>query len=78
MGILFDAEKSMGRENPKRNMSACLDLTAYEAIKHADAAMERERLHRILDILHMVSELNDFQIEGRIVLKDKRTGKIWR
>ena len=33
MGVLFDATQSKGRENPKRNKSACLDLTAYEAIK---------------------------------------------
>lgn len=78
MGVLFDATKSKGRNNPKRNKSGCLDLTAYEAIKRADIEMEHERLHRMIDILHTVCELNDFHIEEHVVLRDKRTGKVWR
>lgn len=78
MGVIFDIEQSMGRNNPKRNKSACLDLTAYEAIKHADKELEHERLHRMIDILHTVCELNDFHIMEHVVLKDKRTGKVWR
>lgn len=78
MGVLFDMTNSKGRENPKRNKSGCLDLTAYEAIRRADIEMEHERLHRMVDILHAVCELNDFHIEEHVVLKDKRTGKVWR
>lgn len=78
MGVLYDATKSRGRDNPKRNKSGCLDLTAYEAIKRADIEMEHERLHRMIDILHTVCELNDFHIEEHVVLRDKRTGKVWR
>lgn len=68
----------MSHENkdPKRNASGCLDLTAYEAIKNIDK--ESERFHKLLTTIFSVCELSDFVIEGRIVLKDKRTGKVWR
>ena len=78
MGFLYNAENSKGRENPKRNQSGCLDLTAYYAIKRADIELEHDRLHKMIDILHAVCELNDFCIIDRVALKDKRTGKIWR
>ncbi len=68
----------MSHENkdPKRNASGCLDLTAYEAIKNIDK--ESERFHKLLATIFSICELSDFAIEGRIVLKDKRTGKVWR
>lgn len=78
MDVLFDAMKSKGRENPKRNKSGYLDLTAYEGIKRADSKLERERLRKMLDILHSVCKENDFCIIEHVVLKDKRTGKVWR
>lgn len=78
MSIVFDVTKSKGRDNPKRNKSGCLDLTAYEAIRRADIELEHERLHKMIDILHTVCELNDFHIMEHVVLKDKRTGKVWR
>lgn len=78
MGVLYDATQSRGRENPKRNKSACLDKTAYEAIRRADVEYEHDRLHKMLYLLHKVCELNDFHIEERVVLKDKRTGKVWK
>lgn len=78
MGILFNALQSKGKENPKRNKSGYLDITAYEAIKKVDVESEHERLHRMIDILHAVCEINDFHIVEHVVLKDKRTGRIWR
>lgn len=49
-----------------RNGSGCLDPTAYEAIKNIER--EDENFHKLL---HMI-------IEGRIVLVDKTSGKVWR
>jgi hypothetical protein len=54
------------------NGSGCKDLTAYEAIKHV------ERLKKLLMMIFDICELAGFHVEGRIVLKDKKTGKIWR
>lgn len=62
-------------KDPRRNGSGCLDLTAYEAIRNVDSA---ERFHKLMGCLLRICELSDFSIEERIVLKDKRTGKIWR
>lgn len=36
------------------------------------------RFHQLLNLLFQLCEIADFHIEGRIVLKDKKTGKIWR
>lgn len=69
----------MSHENkdPKRNASGCLDLTAYQAIKNIEDR-EKERLHKLLATIFSICELSDFYIEERIVVRDKRTGKVWR
>ena len=60
----------------KKNASGCNDLTAYEAIKNIDE--EDDRFHKLLNTLFYICKIEDFEIEGRIVLKDKKTGKTWR
>ena len=60
----------------KRNASGCLDMTAYEAIKHIEE--ETERFNKVLHILKSICDIAGFSIENRIILKDNRTGKIWR
>ena len=39
---------------------------------------EDERFHRLLHTLFYLCELADFEIEGRIILVDKRNGRVWR
>lgn len=70
----------MSRENdPRRNASGYLDLTAYEAIKRADAEADSEaRLKKLLSTIFFICDLAGFHVEERIVLKDKKTGKVWR
>ena len=60
----------------KRNTSGYVDPTAYEAIKNIDA--ETERFQKLLNAIFAICELSGFHIEERIVIKDKRTGKVWR
>lgn len=60
----------------KRNASGYVDPTAYEAIKNVDS--ETERFQKLLSIIFSICELAGFHIEERIVIKDKRTGRIWR
>jgi hypothetical protein len=60
----------------RRNSSGYVDPTAYEAIKNVEA--ETERLQKLLTAIFAICDLAGFHIEERIVLKDKRTGKIWR
>lgn len=62
----------------RKNASGYYDPTAYKAIMKADANEDTERFHKLLDTIFTICELSDFHIEGRLVIKDKRTGKVWR
>lgn len=55
-------------------------LIAYNAIKNVEQEQDKDdvRFHQLLNTLFSLCELADFHIEGRVVLKDKRTGKVWR
>ena len=63
-------------KDEKRNIEGYLDLTAYEAMKNIDR--DEERFHKLLDTIFAICELSGFHIEERIVIKDKKTGRIWR
>ncbi len=63
----------------KLNASGCKDLTAYEAIKKVEKDRKaEERFKKLLTAIFCICELADFHVEGRITVKDKKTGKIWR
>ena len=66
----------MGNDkNPRRNASGCMDLTAYEAMRN----IEREAdFKKLLSTIFYISDLAGFRIEGRIEVRDKKTGKVWR
>jgi hypothetical protein len=70
----------MGHKNdPRYNASGCLDLTAYKALENVDRdARDTERLNHLLMTIFYICDLAGFHVEGRIVLRDKKTGKIWR
>ena len=67
-----------------RNGSGCVDPTAYKAIRNVMKEEGRkktgsdQRFEDLLKDIFTICELSDFHIEERIVVKDKRTGKIWR
>lgn len=60
----------------KRNGSGYYDPTAWKAIVQAEK--ESERFHKLLNTIFNICDLAGFHVEGRIVLKDKETGKVWR
>lgn len=60
----------------RKNGEGYSDPSAYEAIRHVKS--EEERLRKLLNVIFMICELSGYHIEERIVIKDKRTGKIWR
>ena len=60
----------------KRNAEGYSDPTAYKAIKRADA--DYERFRKLMGAIFRLCELSDFHIEERIVVKDLRSGRIWR
>lgn len=68
----------------KKNGEGYSDPTAYKAIKKVDedesanAVNADERFSKLLKTIFNICELSGFHIEGRIVVKDMDTGKIWR
>lgn len=68
----------MNGRDPRRNASGCWDMTAYEAIKKVDDEAEQERVKKVIKTIKNICELAGFSIEERIIIKDKRTGKVWR
>lgn len=59
-----------------RNAERYSDPTAYAAIKRVDK--DEEKFHKLLHAIFSLCDLAGFQIEGRIILTDKKTGRIWR
>lgn len=66
----------MSDRDLKRNGEGYLDPTAYLAIKHE--VDESVRFQKLLDTIFNICELSGFHIEGRIVIKSKKTGRVWR
>ena len=60
----------------RKNHEGYDDPTAYEAIKHLEAEYERHR--KLIGCILRICELSGFKVEEHIVLRDLRTGKIWR
>lgn len=63
-------------DNPKKNSEGYSDPTAFEALRNINK--EDERFHKLLYTIFYLCELAGFDIEGRIVLIDKKTGRVWR
>lgn len=70
--------------NIRRNGSGYVDPTAYKAIRNATKEERKrevdpeQRFNDFLTAIFTICDLADFHIEERIVVKDKRTGKIWK
>lgn len=68
----------MNDMNNCRNADGYSDPTAYIAIRSLERQEEYERFQSLLNTIFTICELSDFHIEGRIAIRDKRTGRIWR
>ena len=66
----------MNERDLRKNAEGYSDPTAYQAMKNID--QEDERFHKLLHTLFYICEVAGFQIEGRIVLVDKKTKRVWR
>lgn len=69
-------------ENPMKNSEGYTDLTPHDAIAHMDAEeKERREAGRVTKLLHTlfyICNVAGYTVEERIVLKDRRTGRVWR
>ena len=61
---------------PWNNASGCPDPTAFEAIN--EVSEEDQRFQLLLKTVKNMIRLSDFDLENRIELRDKRTGKLYR
>ena len=67
------------KKDPRRNASGYMDLTAFEAIKNVDREADAEkRYKKLLSTIFYICDLAGFHIEGRLEIRDKKTGKVWR
>ena len=60
----------------KRNGSGYIDPTAEKAIKNITE--ERKKVSRVIKTIQAVAHLAGYEIEDRIVLRDKESGTIWK
>lgn len=67
----------MDKDNMRKNSEGYSDPTVYNAFKNIDKEGD-ERFHKLLDTIFAICELSGFHIEERIVIKDKKTGKVWK
>ena len=69
----------MNDGNLSKNGSNYYDGTAARAIRHADiqSSYEEMRFKKFLGTIFNMCELSGFHIENRLVVKDKKTGKIY-
>ena len=76
--ILLDGVTEMSNKDGdiRKNGSGYYDPTAWKAIKKTDE--EAGRFFQLLDTIFSICELAGFHVEGRIVLRDLKTGKVWR
>lgn len=58
------------------NKESYKDPTAYAVLKKDQR--EEERFKRLMATIFYICENAGFHIEERIVIRDKRTGRIWR
>ena len=68
------------RDDSRVNDEGYSDPTAFEALRNLEPPTpeEDERFHKLLRTIFYLVGLAGFELEGRIVLIDKRTGRTWR
>ena len=65
------------------NESGALDLTGYSPIKKEIAEEHRQdreaqRFYKLLYTIFDICELAGFNLEGRVCLRDRRSGRLWK
>ena len=60
----------------RKNASGYNDPTPYHVLKKEQ--QEEERFKRLLATIFYICENAGFHVEERLVLRDTKTGKIWR
>lgn len=61
--------------DPRRNAEGYLDVTAYLGTKNV---IQEENERKNKDLIHTFRLLAGFEIVGRIMIKHKKTGRVFR
>lgn len=64
--------------NLRKNGSGYNDPTAYHALKNIHKDEGQDRHYRLIQTIICICDLAGFDVKGRIILKDRETGKTWR
>ena len=67
----------MANDDMRKNSEEYSDPTVYNALRNIEKDGD-DRFHKLLDTIFTICELSGFHIEERIIVKDKKTGKVWR
>ena len=69
-------------EDPRKNASGCWDFTAYDAMRNIDdkdkKGVRDYMFDRLLKSIFKLCDKSGFKICNRIILQDKKTGKIYK
>jgi len=73
----FKKDRDLFTHNdPRKNASGCDDPTAYEAMKNLEE--EGKAFKKLLRVIEYICGLGGFEVQGKVVLKNKESGRIWR
>lgn len=67
-------------KNPKKNSEGYTDLTAYYGMKPV-VKREKKADHAYRECMHLmlsIANICGFEVEGRIQLRDKKTGRFYK
>ena len=67
----------MGNHRNK-NKEGYDDTTANFSVYRADKDIAYKRFKKTMKDLRDICEINGFALEGRVVLRDKTNGRVWR
>lgn len=65
-------------DNPKKNAEGYPDITPHKAVKNMEHQKEINRVHKLVHTIFYICNLAGFDVVERIVLKDRKTGKVWK
>ena len=63
-------------KDPRKNASGCSDLTAYNAIQNIDE--EEEEFKKLLRTLRYICNVAGFEFDGRICIRNKESGRVYK
>lgn len=75
---IAETKKEVYEETVNTVLALVLTLPLEVLMDHYWPKSYRERLNKLLAAIFAICDAADFHVEERIVVKDKRTGKVWR